>query len=191
MRQTQYSDISVEKRSPKTTVKLSIKQHSNGRTIQPNSSQIIVNGLNKDKNNNNQNANNQLLSSNKSPNLKKTTSEPTEPVQSYKLNVDQSRISLNDNQDKISDISDEFKNSKKQDQFNFDSTQLTNVSKDNRNQVEYPKLEKLIQNELKKLNNKQLSHKLIRCNTTVEIDDYTSRPKITQNRKLIFNQTIG
>lgn len=46
--QTQYSDISSEKRSPRTTVRLSIKQ-SNGATKQANNLQITVNGLGRTK----------------------------------------------------------------------------------------------------------------------------------------------
>ena len=58
---------------------------------------------------------------------------------------------------------------------------------------EFPKLQKLIGREMKKLSEKQFSGKLIRCKTAVEIDDYMSSSKGRSKtaRKLILSETIG
>lgn len=213
--QTQYSDISFEKRSPKATIRLSIRQHPNGTYIQPNA-QIALDGLYKEKNNNNQNyqngnarinLNNQSSFSNKSSPKSAQSNHPDEDAianddqcsldnksdeqisdAKNKCNpIDECSADRNEENNKIKNNGDH--NLKKdKSKFENQSTDLFANKQLKTNQIELPRLEKLIQNEI---DSNQLPRKLTRCSTSVEFDGHTSSgTKIAKNRKLISSDTI-
>lgn len=215
--QTQYSDISSEKRSPRPTVRLSIKQ-SNGSATKANNLQITLNGLGTVKANG-QNGNarsrslhNKSMSCRASPNLK------VEHTKSAQLDeADRANKKRNENRENrretftvqvIRDSDEEGikvdENNQKSpvtggtqddqpDQFGTEAQPSDDSSTKRPNEAEaFPKLEKLIHREMKKLNEKQFSSRLIRCKTAVEIDDYLSDSKgRSKAQKLIFSETIG
>lgn len=221
--QTQYSDISSEKRSPRTTVRLSIKQ-SNGSATQANNLQITLNaplnGLGTAKANG-QNARSRSLNksmscSKASPSLKVERTKSAQPDEADGTNKKRNEIADNRRETvTVQVISDEDRNEKvnennqrssrtgetesdQPDQFGSKAQPNDDSSNRMRRPIEgkeeaFPKLEKLIHREMKKLNGKQFSSRLIRCKTAVEIDDYMSdskgRSKAAQ--KLIFSETIG
>ena len=219
--QTQYSDISSEKRSPRPTVRLSIKQ-SNGGTMQANNLQITLNGLGRTKSygQNGKTRSRSLNQSNKTgPTLKVERTKSAQPNEANGTNKkrnenkdnaldtvtvirDEDRIKVDANDrpgdDQRSTRSGETEND--QDSSNRCKTQLSKPLNGNEmkwpnqsKQQEFPKLEKLIHREMKMLSEKQFSSKLIRCKTAVEIDDYVSDSKGRSKvaRKLIFSETIG
>ena len=178
--QTQYSDISFERRSPKT-LRLSIIKHSNGTTIQPNKTQITLNRLEKRslQNGNAKRANyNQSLSSNKSLNL---------------TNKKSAQLNETDKKEINSNLNDQENNEENEEKNNQNENSSTSNQNEKGNQIKFPSIEKLIEGELRKLNKtKHLSPKLIRRNTAIEIDDYRPKfSKIAQNHKLIFSDSIG
>lgn len=226
--QTQFSDISSEKRSPKTTIKLPIKQNSTKNTIKS-TAQIKSNGLTFNDVNNNeieshQNGNVKKIFNNQSLSGNRSSSSNLNEYQLDQLNHDRLDRKNDKQINKIDDdankvISTELdqknenngnryfdaeKKSIIRDKFNFSTNFRTkSITKrpNKKDEIEFPKLEKLIRNELKMISeiSKQTNDiKLTRCNTDSKINDRSLanssseiKSKRKQNSKLISSDTIG
>lgn len=182
-------------------IRLSIK-NPNSKIVQSNNSQIVLNGIKNslDENQNylnskNRNDRSPCSSNRSSPNSK------DEKLKIAQLEMENDK-ETKDSKDKSSELNGAYKNNDENlsAKRRNDQTDSIRLSKDEKQssvdiQAEFPKLEKLIQVEIKKFENKNGTRKLIRCNTAIEIDNYCAtkqnNSKFVQNHKLIFSESVG